>query len=137
MVGGGVDGLVVAVDLDVEVVEVGVPLDHDGLDGLGLGLAGRGVDGRDLVTGLEAGDRRCRAAGEDHRGGGGEGLAAASLDRVLRRSGFLRREARLRCGGLVAIGVESHRDAAGQARLQRRGNPAPTGTASLRVSRKA
>jgi hypothetical protein len=52
-------------------------VDHDGGDGLGLGLAGLGAGGQDLLAGFEGGDRDGSAAGEQDQGAGGEALPAA------------------------------------------------------------
>jgi hypothetical protein len=52
-----VDDLGAAAGPDSEVVEVGVVVEEDGGDGLGLVLAGLGVDRLDLVADLEGGDR--------------------------------------------------------------------------------
>ena len=49
---------------DGEVVQVGVVVDFDCGDGLGLVLAGLGVGGEDLVARLEGGDRGGLAAGQ-------------------------------------------------------------------------
>ena len=89
VVGGGVDDLGAVAGLDGEVVEVGVVVDQDGGDGLGLVLAGLGVGGQDLVAGLEGGDRDGLAGGEQDQGGGGEGLPAAAVaaGRCLRARG--------------------------------------------------
>jgi hypothetical protein len=83
VVAGGVDDLGAALDLDGQVVEIGVVVDFDGGDGLWLVLAGLGVGGEDLVARLEGGDRGGLAAGEQDPGIGGEGLAGVRERLVL------------------------------------------------------
>lgn len=50
---GGVDHRGAIPGLDAQVVQVGVVVDEDGGDGLGLGLACLDIGGEDLVAGLE------------------------------------------------------------------------------------
>ena len=76
MVAGGVDDLGAGSGLDGEVVEVGVVVDQDGGDGLGLVLAGLGVGGQDLVSRLELADRDRLARGEQDQRAGGERVPA-------------------------------------------------------------
>ena len=73
---GGVDDLGAGAGLDGEVVQVGVVVDQDSGDGLGLVLAGPGVSGEDLVSRLELADRDRLARGEQDQRAGGERVPA-------------------------------------------------------------
>jgi hypothetical protein len=67
--GGGVDHrTAVMPGPDGDVVAVGVVVDEDGGDRLGLGFAGAGVGSEDLVAGFEAGDGDGYPAGEQDFG---------------------------------------------------------------------
>jgi len=63
VVGGGVDDLDAVGGLDVEVIQVGVVVDHDRGDGFWLVLAGGCARRLDFVAGLEGGDRGGLPAG--------------------------------------------------------------------------
>jgi len=100
---GGVDDLGPAARFDGEVVQVGVVVNLDGADRLGLVLAGLGVGGQDLVAGLEGGDRGGLAAGQQDAGVAGEGLAAARGALVLVAAGQQGQQGGIRDqGGAVA-----------------------------------
>jgi hypothetical protein len=93
---GGVNDLGPAAGADGEVVGVGVVVEQDGGDGLGLVPAGLGVVGLDLVAGLEGGDRGGLAVGQQDLGVAGEGLAAAGCVLVLVIAGLRGQQARVR-----------------------------------------
>jgi hypothetical protein len=84
VVAGGVDDGGAAGGLDGQVIEVGVVVDQDGGDRLGLGLAGLGAGGQDLVAGLELADRDGGTGCEQDLRGAGERLATdAGLSRAV------------------------------------------------------
>ena len=78
MVAGGVNYRGLVADLDGEVIQVGVVVDHDCGDGFGLGFSGLGVGGQDLVARRQAGDGDGGAGGEQDLGTGGKALPAVS-----------------------------------------------------------
>src|SRR6478735_7441033 len=84
MAGGGVDDRCALARLDLEVVPVGVMMDHDGGDRYGLRLAGLDVSGQDLVARLGVGVRRMltviRRTGADAVGVADQAAARAGLD---------------------------------------------------------
>jgi hypothetical protein len=61
-------------------IVIGVVVDQDRGDGLGLGLAGPGAGGQDLVAGPELADGDGGAGGEHDSRASGEGIAAAAED---------------------------------------------------------
>lgn len=76
VVGGGLDDRDLAArGLDYQVVQVRVVVEEDGGDRLGLGFAGLGVGGEDLVAGRELADGDCCAGGEQDLRADGEAVA--------------------------------------------------------------
>jgi hypothetical protein len=78
----GLDDRHPAVDADGQVIQVGIVLEDDGLDGLCLGLAGLDVGGLDLVAGFELADGDGGTGGEQDPGGRGEAVITARVDGI-------------------------------------------------------
>jgi hypothetical protein len=81
---GGVDDARAVRSLYLQVIQVGVMVEQDGGNRLGLGLAGPGAGGQDLVAGFELADGDGGAGGEQDLGAGGEALPAAGDARFCR-----------------------------------------------------
>src|SRR5205085_2700426 len=117
--GGCVDDRCALARLDLEVVPVGVMMDHDGGDRYGLRLAGLDVSRQDLVARLEVGDGDRSAGGQQHLGVCGKRLSGAGVV-ILQPSEDLPRSespfAGLPLVTVIAIQVDTGRDALADAR---------------------